>query len=217
MGCSRTFCCCFCFKLFAVYWRNMDNFHSWVAQQGELLFNPGWIETSTVVTPSTGRKCRTKRRPKKCKRRPKKVKKCRRKPKKAKKSKKRSKKSAPKRKKRSCKKVTKKAPIKKKTAKKLSPCQKAAPKQKKAGTTALKRGHYIKGKCHAKSRKFHYTKMSHCWKNKDYCHFVEPVKQPKVCPPKKNIQSVKKEENKCNIPEPKKLTMAQRLRKEIKG
>merc|ERR1712183_51058 len=200
MGVRELFCCCFCFKLFAVYWRNMDNFHSWVAQQGDLLFNPGWIETSTVVTPSTGRKCQTKRRPKKCKRRPKKVKKCRRK-----------------RKKRSCKKVAKKAPTKKKTAKKLSPCQKAALKQKKAGTTALKRGHYIKGKCRAKTRKFHYTKMSHCWKNKDYCHFVEPVKQPKVCPPKKNIQSVKKEENKCNIPEPKKLTMAQRLRKEIKG
>merc|ERR1712183_579274 len=126
MGVRELFCCCFCFKLFAVYWRNMDNFHSWVAQQGELLFNPGWIETSTVVTPSTGRKCRTKRRPKKCKRRPKKVKKCRRKPKKAKKSKKRSKKTAPKRKKRSCKKVAKKAPIKKKTAKKLSPCQKAS-------------------------------------------------------------------------------------------
>merc|ERR1712183_438131 len=79
MGVRELFCCCFCFKLFAVYWRNMDNFHSWVAQQGDLLFNPGWIETSTVVTPSTGRKCRTKRMPKKCKRRPKKVKKCRRK------------------------------------------------------------------------------------------------------------------------------------------
>merc|ERR1712183_1162807 len=182
MGLFANFLLLFLFQTFAVYWRNMDNFHSWVAQQGELLFNPGWIETSTVVTPSTGRKCRTKRRPKKNKKR----------------SKKTAKKSAPKRKKRSCKKVAKKAPIKKKPAKKLSPCQKAALKQKKAGTTALKRGHYIKGKCHAKSRKFHYTKMSHCWKNKDYCHFVEPVKQPKVCPPKKNIQSVKKEENKCN-------------------
>merc|ERR1712183_772117 len=94
MGVRELFCCCFCFKLFAVYWRNMDNFHSWVAQQGELLFNPGWIETSTVVTPSTGRKCRTKRRPKKCKRRPNKVKKCKRKAKKAKKGKKRSKKTA---------------------------------------------------------------------------------------------------------------------------
>ena len=93
--------------------------------------------------------------------------------KKVKRSRKTAKKSAPKTKKTSSKKSPKTT-----VAKKLSPCQKAALKQKARGKTALQRGHYIKGKCHAKTRKFHYAQMSHCWRNKDYCHFVEPqVKQ----------------------------------------
>merc|ERR1712013_286230 len=158
-----------------VYWRNMDNFHKWVASlQGEILFNPGWVETSSVVAPSQGKKCRAKLRKttKKSRRRPKKAK-TSIKAKKVKRSRKTAKKSAPKAKKTPSKKSTKTTTV----AKKLSPCQKAALKQKARGKTALQRGHYIKGKCHAKTRKFHYAQMSHCWRNKDYCHFVEPVKQ----------------------------------------
>merc|ERR1712013_213204 len=231
---------------FAVYWRNMDNFHKWVASlQGENLFNPGWVETSSVVAPSQGKKCRAKLRKttKKSRRRPKKSKKNTRakkvkkstKAKKVKRSRKTAKKSAPKTKKTSSKKSPKKTTV----AKKLSPCQKAALKQKARGKTALQRGHYIKGKCHAKTRKFHYAQMSHCWRNKDYCHFVEPVKQecemeparPRVIRakkvglrmlkvPKKKPVQVKQDpqdQQECRMEEQKPQSAAQRLMKEIRG
>merc|ERR1712013_604829 len=230
-----------------VYWRNMDNFHKWVASlQGEILFNPGWVETSSVVAPSQGKKCRAKLRKttNKSRRRPKKAKKNARakkakmstKAKKVKRSRKTAKKSALKTKKTSSKKSPKKTTV----AKKLSPCQKAALKQKARGKTALQRGHYIKGKCHAKTRKFHYAQMSHCWRNKDYCHFVEPVKQecemeekprPRVIRakkvglrmlkvPKKKPVQVKQEpqdQQECRIEEQKPQSAAQRLMKEIRG
>merc|ERR1712200_273020 len=227
MGSARTFLL-FLFQsfFFAVHWRNMDNFHKWVASlQGEILFNPGWVETSTVVAPSTGKKCRAKLRKttKKSRRRPKKAGKCTQ-VKKVKRSRKTAKKSAPKTKKISSKKVSKKT-----AAKKLSPCEKAALKQKARGKTALQRGHYIKGKCHAKTRKFHYAKMSHCWRNKDYCHFVEPVKteceqqpaRPRRIRGKKvglrMLKVPKKKQQVCEVAEQKPQSAAQRLMKEIRG
>merc|ERR1712013_410341 len=195
-----------------VYWRNMDNFHKWVASlQGDILFNPGWVETSNVVAPSQGKKCRAKLRKttKKSRRRPKKRKKNTRakkaktstKTKKVKRSRKTAKKSAPKAKKSSSKKSPKTT-----VASKLSPCQKAALKQKARGKTALQRGHYIKGKCHAKTRKFHYAQMSHCWRNKDYCHFVEPEKKP--------VQVKQEPQDQCRVEEQKPQSAAQRLMKE---
>merc|ERR1711922_101732 len=127
---SRTFLLFFFNFFFAVYWRNMDNFHKWVASlQGEILFNPGWVETSTVVAPSMGKKCRAKLRKttKKRRRRPKKAGKCTQ-AKKVKRSRKTAKKSAPKTKKICSKKVSKKT-----AAKKLSPCEKDALKQRRGG------------------------------------------------------------------------------------
>merc|ERR1712013_920060 len=135
---------------------------------------------------------------------------------------------------------SKKSPKKTTVAsKKLSPCQKAALKQKARGKTALQRGHYIKGKCHAKTRKFHYAQMSHCWRNKDYCHFVEPqVKQecemgparPRVIRakkvglrmlkvPKKKpvVKQEPQDQQECRMEEQKPQSAAQRLMKEIRG